>query len=164
MRSRTIMPLPPRWSLALVLWACGDAAQELARPHPGGEGARQSHERQVGRGRDYDPRRPFECGEIDAFDLEAIESGGALERGCSTEAPGTWVAVADRLRRESDCRDDCAIVDPEAHCAFSECANAYFEAGARSTCDDLSPFLEVRLGGASCNLANYYRPNLNLFQ
>jgi len=131
---------------------------------PKGDDAPQVHERRVGRSRDYDPRRPFECGEIDAYDLEAIESGGALERGCSNEVRGTWLAVADRLRRESDCSDDCAMTAPEAPCAFSECANAYFEAGARSTCDDLSPFLEVRLGGASCSLANYYRPNLNLFR
>jgi hypothetical protein len=110
--------------------------------------------------RDYDPRHPFDCGEIDLFELEAIHAGGALERGCSNDVRGTWLAVAAKMRTEANCGEDCDVDDPELQCVLAECANALFDAGARSTCDDLWPFVEAAVFSDACNRADYYRPTL----
>lgn len=159
-RSSAITAWPARCGLTFALWACDPLVHESGRPIPAAPDTSHMSARHAARGRDYDPRHPFECGEIDLFDLEAIEAGGALERGCSNDVRGTWLAVAEKMRTEANCGEECAIDDPELQCILAECANALFDAGARSTCEDFSPFVEALVFSDACNRADYYRPAL----
>jgi hypothetical protein len=102
------------------------------------------------------PEPPFACGEVDWYDLEAIQGGGALEATCSVNPAGTWRAVAQRLREDAWCQSavDRLQADEEAQCAVAACANALFDGGSRSTCDDITPYIEARDTGP-CVLLEY---------
>jgi hypothetical protein len=148
---------------ALLIWACNPEPDVATDLRTTGDSRSETITHYTRRARDFDPNRPFECGEIDVFDLEAIEAGGALEGSCSNDPPGTWLAVAAKIRTESECGEVCVVSDPEALCLFAACANAYFEAGTRSTCEDVSTFVEAMFDTVACRHASRHRPDLTQY-
>lgn len=163
MESRRTITSAIQTTAAVLTWGCNPDPAVSTHPRTTGDLRNESTVPDTRRGREFDPNRPFECGEIDVFDLEAIEAGGALEGSCSSDPPGTWLAVAAKIRAESECGDGCVISDPEALCLFAACANAYFEAGARSTCEDVSAIVEAMFDTVACDHASRYRPDLTQY-
>lgn len=110
------------WSSALGLWACGvfpPSASPAVDTATGG---------------------PFECGELDYFDLDALYAGGAIEGRCSDVPVGTWRAVAAHLREHVPCPklDERVAADPQLACDLAECGNLLLKAAARTSCSDFS--------------------------
>jgi hypothetical protein len=122
------------------------SVQRAGAPPPTAKGAIQ-------RGGRPEPTAPFTCGEIDAYDLAAIMGGGPFEERCSDVAEGTWREVAAYLRENAPLdTTEPALLDPSFECTLASCANLLFESAARSTCGDVSPYLDGRGDGACADV------------
>jgi hypothetical protein len=88
---------------------------------------------------------PFACGDLDFHDLNALYAGGAVEGMCSDVAVGTWRAVAAHLRKHAPCPGSAELIaaDPQLACAIAECGNLLLSLGAKVSCSDFGPVLDV---------------------